>query len=140
MVPFLYQNGGPIIMVQVENEYGSYGTRDVVYQTHLRDTFRKYLGNDTVLFTTDGDGESFLRYGKISDVFATCDFGSGGNLEQVKKGFDILRRHQSKGPLVNSEYYSGWLDHWGQRHSMVSGAKVSTTLDYILQLNASVNM
>lgn len=50
--PYLLKNGGPVIMVQVENEYGSYFECDHVYMGQLRDLFRKYLGDDTVLFTT----------------------------------------------------------------------------------------
>lgn len=52
LVPYLYNNGGPIIMVQVENEYGSYFACDHQYTGHLRDLFRKYLGDETLLFTT----------------------------------------------------------------------------------------
>ena len=52
VVPYLYENGGPIITVQVENEYGSYYTCDREYQSQLRDLFRKYLGEKVVLFTT----------------------------------------------------------------------------------------
>jgi beta-galactosidase len=52
IVPYLYKNGGPIIMVQVENEYGSYYACDKMYTSYLRDLFRKYLGDDVVLFTT----------------------------------------------------------------------------------------
>jgi beta-galactosidase len=50
--PFLYQNGGPIITVQVENEYGWHPACDHSYTSHLRDIFKSYLGSDTVLFTT----------------------------------------------------------------------------------------
>lgn len=57
VVPYLYKNGGPIITVQVENEYGSYYTCDREYQSQLKDLFRKYLGEDVVLFTT---GEYFF--------------------------------------------------------------------------------
>ena len=52
LVPYLYNNGGPIIMVQVENEYGSFPACDYEYTGQLRDLFRKHLGDETFLFTT----------------------------------------------------------------------------------------
>jgi beta-galactosidase len=52
VAPFLYKNGGPIITVQIENEYGSYYACDSNYTGALRDIFREYLGDDIVYFTT----------------------------------------------------------------------------------------
>ena len=63
--PYLYNNGGPIITVQVENEYGSYSPCDRDYTSWLRDFIRQHLGNDVVLFSTDGDGDGYLQCGKI---------------------------------------------------------------------------
>ncbi|KAI2809669.1 Beta-galactosidase-1-like protein [Blomia tropicalis] len=137
--PLMYNNGGPIIMVQPENEFGSYMTCSTSgdYKAYMRDTFLKLLGNDTVLFTTDGNLDSMLKCGKIPNVFSTVDFGAGGN---ASNSFGALRRTQPNGPLVNSEYYSGWLDHWGHPHSMVSSKEVGKTLDNMLSMNASVNI
>lgn len=73
MEPFLYANGGPIIMVQVENEYGSYGC-DTNYKNWIRDETEKYVNRKAVLFTNDGPDQ--VRCGKIDDVFATLDFGA----------------------------------------------------------------
>ncbi len=75
--PYLYSNGGPIITVQVENEYGSYPACDRDYTGWLRDFMRSRLGNDVVLFTTDGNGDRFLQCGKVPQVYATVDFGPG---------------------------------------------------------------
>ena len=52
LAPYLYKNGGPIVTVQIENEYGSYYTCDKTYLAQLRDLFRQYLGDDVVFFTT----------------------------------------------------------------------------------------
>lgn len=71
MEPFLYGNGGPIIMVQVENEYGSYGC-DAGYKNWIRDETEKYVNGKAVLFTNDGPSQ--VRCGKIDGVFATLDF------------------------------------------------------------------
>ncbi|KAG7167991.1 Beta-galactosidase-like 2 [Homarus americanus] len=110
--PLLYANGGPIIMVQG-------------------------LGDDVVLFTTDGDGASYLKCGKIPGVYSTVDFGSGSS---VTDAFAAMRLFEPRGPLVNSEYYPGWLDHWGEPHSTVDAETVAKTLDTMLALNASVNL
>lgn len=135
--PLLYVNGGPIIALQVENEYGSYSACDFKYTTHLRNLYLKHFDQNVVLFTTDGSSSSDLVCGKINGVFATIDFGSGVN---VSDAFHNLRLHQSKGPLVNSEYYPGWLDHWSEPHANVNSESVCDTLDQILAMNASVNI
>jgi len=63
--------------VQVENEYGSYRAVDCGhdYMSHLRDTFRQYLGNDVILFTTDGNDYGLMQCGAIDGVYGTVDFG-----------------------------------------------------------------
>lgn len=74
MKKFLYGNGGPIIMVQVENEYGVYHACDNNYLTWLRDETEKYVEGQALLFTTDIPNER-IACGKIEGVFATTDFG-----------------------------------------------------------------
>ncbi len=138
--PLLYQNGGPVIMVQVENEYGflpalGHVECDYHYLSHLRDKFRSYLGNDIILFTTDG--WSFIKCGKIDQVFSTVDFGS---MVDPKKAFQNQRDRQEFGPFVNSEYYPGWINRWGMPYEKVETSAVAKTLDAILSLNASVSM
>lgn len=76
MERFLYGNGGPIIMVQVENEYGAFGC-DTQYSKWLRDETFKYVGEKAVLFTNDITNEQHLKCGKIENVLATIDFGIG---------------------------------------------------------------
>ncbi|XP_068739243.1 beta-galactosidase-like [Montipora capricornis] len=136
--PLLYANGGPIIAVQVENEYGSYFTCDHQYMSHLQATFEKHLGKDVILFTTDGGfSEKLLECGSLPSLFTTIDFGAGSD---PAKAFALLRKYQPNGPLVNSEFYPGWLDHWGGKHQMRNTADVAKYLDMILAMNASVNM
>ncbi|KAJ8415686.1 hypothetical protein AAFF_G00402430 [Aldrovandia affinis] len=135
--PFLYQNGGPIISVQVENEYGSYFACDYNYLRHLALLFRSQLGQAVVLFTTDGAGAGYLRCGALQGLYATVDFGPGGN---VSASFAAQRSAEPHGPLVNSEFYTGWLDHWGEHHSVVSSAIVAKSLNEMLVMGANVNM
>ncbi|KAK2865902.1 hypothetical protein Q7C36_001958 [Tachysurus vachellii] len=133
----LYQNGGPIITVQVENEYGSYFVCDFDYLRHLLKLFRYHLGDDVVLFSTDGATINYLKCGALQGVYATVDFGPGGN---VTEAFEAQRHAEPRGPLVNSEFYTGWLDHWGEPHSVVSTEIVVKSLNEILELGANINL
>lgn len=137
MRPWLYINGGNIITVQVENEYGSYFACDYNYMRHLRALFRFFLGEDTVLFTTDGNTDKEMKCGTLEGLYATVDFGTDTN---ITKAFDRQRRFEPQGPLVNSEFYTGWLDHWGDQHVVVDAQKVSIVLAEMLTLGANVNM
>ncbi|XP_039926611.1 beta-galactosidase [Hirundo rustica] len=137
MRPYLYQNGGPIIMVQVENEYGSYFACDYNYLRFLLKLFRLHLGDEVVLFTTDGASQFHLKCGALQGLYATVDFAPGGN---VTAAFLAQRSSEPKGPLVNSEFYTGWLDHWGHRHSVVPAETIAKTLNEILARGANVNL
>lgn len=139
IIPYLYKNGGPIFMVQIENEYGSTKYCEQDYKSSILNMVRRYLHNDTILFTVDGYLESFLECGSFNDsqVLTTIDFGVKTD---ARKAFQVLRKYQKSGPLVNSEFYSGWLDHWAYPHETVSVDEFAYALDCLLQLNASVNM
>ncbi|KFQ21958.1 Beta-galactosidase, partial [Merops nubicus] len=137
MRPHLYENGGPIIMVQVENEYGSYFACDYDYLRSLLKLFRQHLGDEVVLFTTDGASQFHLRCGALQGLYATVDFAPGGN---VTAAFLAQRSSEPSGPLVNSEFYTGWLDHWGHRHSVVPTETIAKTLNEILARGANVNL
>ncbi|XP_068942233.1 beta-galactosidase isoform X2 [Petaurus breviceps papuanus] len=135
--PYLYQNGGPIITVQVENEYGSYFSCDYNYLRFLLNLFRQHLGKDVVLFSTDGASEEYLKCGALQGIYATVDFGTGRN---VTEAFLTQRMAEPKGPLINSEFYTGWLDHWGEAHQTISTEKVVEFLIDILSRGANVDM
>ncbi|KAL0593395.1 Beta-galactosidase [Plecturocebus cupreus] len=137
MKPLLYQNGGPVITVQVENEYGSYFACDFDYLRFLQKRFRHHLGDDVVLFTTDEAHEKFLQCGALQGLYTTVDFGTGSNITDA---FQIQRKCEPKGPLINSEFYTGWLDHWGQPHSTIKTETVASSLHDILAHGASVNL
>jgi len=90
-----------------------------------------------VLFTTDGDNEGLVRCGKTPGVYATVDFGSGAN---ITSSFAIQRQFEPRGPLVNSEYYPGWLDYWGHPHNKVGVNSSANFLDQMLAKGANVNV
>ncbi|XP_038615750.1 beta-galactosidase [Tachyglossus aculeatus] len=137
MKPLLYQNGGPIITVQVENEYGSYFTCDYDYLRSLQKLFYQHLGDNVVLFTTDGANKNFLKCGALQGLYATVDFGPGSN---ITAAFETQRKSEPRGPLVNSEFYTGWLDHWGQPHSQVGIQVIVKSLQDMLARGANVNL
>ncbi|XP_017848492.1 beta-galactosidase [Drosophila busckii] len=132
--PYLYGNGGPIIMVQVENEYGSYFACDINYRNWLRDETQSHVKDNAVLFTNDGP--MVLRCGKIQGVLATMDFGPTGDL---KSTWSKLRQFQPKGPLVNAEYYPGWLTHWTEPMANISTDAITGTFIDMMDSGASVN-
>ncbi len=84
----------------MENEYGSYYTCDHEYINHLRRTFIKYLGEDAVLFTTDGYSDADLQCGGIPALYTTVDFGAGDPTTPFKQ----QRKFQSNGPLVGLSF------------------------------------
>ena len=135
--PLMYVNGGPIISVQVENEYGDYFACDHDYISHLAYLFRQYLGPDVVLFTTDDASLNALRCGTDPSLYATVDFGVTSNPMEY---FEVQRQFEPHGPLVNSEHYTGWLDYWGYPHQTLNTTVFVDSLNAILRLNASVNM
>ncbi|XP_065357335.1 beta-galactosidase-like [Calliphora vicina] len=138
MQRFLYGNGGPIIMVQVENEYGSFGACDRKYMKWLRDETLKHVGDKVVLFTIDYPAEE-LECGKVDDVFVTIDFGVD-ETKDLDTIWQKLRSVQPTGPLVNSEFYVGWLTHWHEKNQRVGPQAVADVLDKMLASNVSVNM
>jgi beta-galactosidase len=134
----MYQNGGPVIMVQIENEYGNYAACDMDYIRHLGSVFQSILGFQSVLFTTDPPEIGVFLCGNIPDVaYGTIDFGTGAS---IATNFKIERDWNRAGPYVNSEFYPGWLDHWGEPHHTVPTSSVTRDLDTMLGLNASVNI
>lgn len=136
--PYLYKNGGPVISMQIENEYGSRPLCDQNYTTFLRDLFRSYVGDDYVLFTTDGGALGYLKCGYIPGVYPTVDFGPTSQ-QGVAGSFAAQRAYAPQGPFVNSEFYPGWLDLWGNNHSTVDTLDVVNSMGYMYNMGASFN-
>lgn len=124
--------GGPVVAVQIENEYGSFGD-DPDYLDHLR---KGLIGRgvDTLLFTSDGPQDLMLAGGTVPDVLATVNFGS-----QAAEGFANLHRLRPEDPPVCMEYWNGWFDHFGEPHHTRTPEDAARTLDEILAAGASVN-
>lgn len=133
-------------MVQVENEYGSFAC-DRNYSKWLRDETLRHVGDKAVLFTNDGPSQT--PCGKIENVLATLDFGAGeislsivslsmkqlmirnftpGDPQSIDKFWKRLRDFQPNGPLVNSEFYPGWLSHWQEPLARVASQPIVDSL------------
>ncbi len=110
LAPLTIQNGGPIIMIQVENEYGSYG-EDKPYVSEIRDCLRGIYGSQLALFQCDW-ASNFEKNG-LDDLVWTMNFGTGANIDQQFRRLGQLR---PDAPKMCSEFWSGWFDKWGARH------------------------
>uniref|UniRef100_A0A183BI37 Cystathionine gamma-lyase n=1 Tax=Globodera pallida TaxID=36090 RepID=A0A183BI37_GLOPA len=143
--PLLYKNGGPILMLQIENEYGSVAC-DHKYMRWLRDLTREKLGDDVVLYTTDGPSDGMLRCGPIEHTLTTVDFGvPSSNIERNIEAYFALQQKYSAGggggPRVNSEFYTVWFSMWGDK-SMVhqQTGPVIESMDVMWRMNASFSI
>ena len=133
VVPRQIDQGGPIIMMQVENEYGAYG-RDRAYLSELAGRIRE-TGVTVPLNTVDQPVGDMLANGALPGVLATGSFGG-----HVAERLAALRAYQGDGPLMCSEFWHGWFDDWGGHHHVTPVAEAAGNLDEMLSANASVNI
>jgi beta-galactosidase len=117
-------HGGPLLMVQVENEYGSFG-KDAAYMGALRQALVG-AGIDVPLFACNPPGA--IGSGFRPDLFQVVNFGSG-----PQGAFEKLRKFQKTGPLMNGEFYPGWFDSWGGKHRVGNMASYLSDLEYMLK-------
>ena len=137
LAPLTIQRGGPIIMVQVENEYGSYG-EDKAYISDIRDTLRKYWDTSdakTTLFQCDWNS-NFEKNG-LDDLTWTMNFGTGANIDDQ---FRRLRELRPNAPLMCSEFWSGWFDKWGARHETRPAKDMVDGIDEMLSKGISFSL
>ncbi|KZZ87146.1 Glycoside hydrolase, family 35 [Ascosphaera apis ARSEF 7405] len=134
-------HGGPIIMVQLENEYGSFGS-DKEYLSEclkmLKDNF------DIVVYTNDGGGKSYLEGGQYPGVLAETD-------GDPKTGYEARDKYvtdkSSLGPQLDGEYYTTWFTSWGSNSSYTTSSgdessmqSVVDDLKYVFSTNNSISM
>jgi len=133
LTPLQIGRGGPILMTQVENEYGNYGS-DHAYIEHLRQIFLKAGFTDSLLYTADNWRN--IPNGSIPGLYAATNFGMGNH----KGGMDALEKVRPGAPLFVSEYWPGWFDSWGHPHETRPIAPQIEDLDYILKRGAGINI
>lgn len=131
--PLLCTQGGPVIALQVENEYGTYG-EDKAYLEYLRDGMVR-RNMDVLLFTSDGAwNEQVLENGRIQNVWMTVNFGS-----KHGQAFDMLRKFQPDQPIMCMEFWDGWFDQWGVAHHTRETQSLVDELEPMLQMKAHMN-
>ncbi len=128
------QKGGPIIMVQVENEYGSYG-EDKPYVSAIRDCLRGIYGKELALFQCDWSS-NFTKNG-LDDLVWTMNFGTGSHIDNQ---FRHLKQLRPDSPLMCSEFWSGWFDKWGARHETRPAKDMVAGLDEMLSKGISFSL
>ena len=128
------QNGGPIIMVQVENEYGSYG-ENKPYVSKIRDIVRSSGFDKVSLFQCDWSS-NFEKNG-LDDLIWTMNFGTGANIDDQFKRLKQLRPNT---PLMCSEFWSGWFDKWGGKHETRSAKDMVEGIRQMLDRNISFSL
>lgn len=134
LAPLTIQNGGPIIMVQVENEYGSYG-QDKPYISEIRDCLRGIYGEKLTLFQCDWSS-NFEKNG-LDDLVWTMNFGTGANIDHE---FARLKQLRPNAPLMCSEFWSGWFDKWGANHETRPAKDMVDGMDEMLSKNISFSL
>ncbi|MBI0475248.1 beta-galactosidase [Sphingomonas sp. MA1305] len=131
--PLLLKNGGPIIAVQLENEYGAFGS-DQAYLRGLEATYRRAGLADGVLFTSNQAGD--LAKGSLPNLPSVVNFGSGGAANAVAK----LEAYRPDGVRMVGEYWAGWFDKWGEDHHETDGQKEAEELGFMLKRGYSVSL
>jgi len=135
LAPLQIDNGGPIILMQIENEYGAYGD-EKAYLNALRDMM---LENSVTvpLVTSDGPWGDYLANGSLPGIHPTANFGS-----KAKEQFGVLKERVNGGPLMCMEFWVGWFDAWGdEAHHTTSPENCAMELDEILkQGNVNIYM
>ena len=151
LAPLTIQRGGPIIMMQVENEYGSYG-EDKPYVSEIRDCLREiYSGvsgnsgnsgkfgdsGDSGLLLFQCDWSSNFEKNGLDDLTWTMNFGTGANIDQQFRRLGELRPNA---PKMCSEFWSGWFDKWGARHETRPAKDMVAGMDEMLSKGISFSL
>ncbi|KAM7051473.1 beta-galactosidase-1-like protein 2 isoform 2-T2 [Molossus nigricans] len=133
VVPLQYKHGGPIIAVQVENEYGSYN-RDPAYMPRIR---RALEDRGIVELLLTSDNKDGLRSGVLDGVLATINLQSLHDLQLLTT---FLLSVQGVQPKMVMEYWTGWFDSWGGPHNILDSSEVLKTVSAIIDAGSSINL
>jgi len=133
LTPLQVTHGGPIVMVQVENEYGSFGS-DMSYKQSVHDALVQG-GFDVTLYTADGATPKMLGGGTLPDVLSVINFGDdpAGNFAEFAK-------FRSDVPRMAGEYYPGWFDHWGEKHHTGNVDNILRDIGWMLERKVSFSL
>jgi len=132
--------GGPIIMVQVENEFGSYVAqrKDITLKEHQSYNAKikqqlKDAGFNVPMFTSDG---TWLFEGGATEGALPTANGEN-NIDNLKK--TVNKYHKGIGPYMVAEFYPGWLDHWAEPFQFVNASRLVRQTEKYLKNDVSFN-
>ncbi|OEJ93659.1 glycoside hydrolase family 35 protein [Streptomyces thermolilacinus] len=125
--------GGPVVAVQIENEYGSHGD-DREYVRRVRDALVE-RGIGELLYTADGPTAPMQDGGSLPGHLAAVTFGS-----RAREAAALLRSRRPDEPLLCAEFWNGWFDHWGEKHHVRSTDSALRTFSDILDSGGSVSL
>lgn len=137
LAPLQIERGGPILAVQVENEYGSFEDakeNDHAYMEHARQMVLHAGFTGALLYTADGADR--LTEGSLPGLPAAVDFGTG----DAERSFALYKKIDPHGPYFCAEYWAGWFDHWGARHEHSDAAKQVAEISWMLKQGYSVSL
>lgn len=138
LVPLQISKGGPIIMMQVENEFGSYSMdKDYLHQTK---TMMSHFGIDVPFFTSDGAWQEALDAGSLieENVLVTGNFGSRSK-ENVEELSNFMKLHGKEWPIMCMEYWDGWFDKWNHPVVKRDPQELATDVKEMLKMG-SINL
>ncbi|MBS1815665.1 MAG: beta-galactosidase [Acidobacteria bacterium] len=143
LAPLQASNGGPIIAVQVENEYGSYG-KDRDYMRAMRKAVYDAGFSNTLLYSTDGDRQ--LKNDTLPDLFTAVNFGPGKISDPndpnfaPRRAIETLKKLRPNDPVFVGEYWDGWFDHWGSKWDFTDAKLQSSEFEWMLKQGYSVSV
>ena len=133
LAPLQVSNGGNILMIQVENEYGSYGN-DKNYLNNIKKIILDSKIN-VPLFTADGNSNDMLSGGSLPDVYMALNFGSN-----PMYAFSLAEKWQPNMPKTCMEFWCGWFDHWGESHHKRNPTIVASEIRKIVESGGNLNV
>ena len=136
LAPLQASRGGPIIAVQVENEYGSFAVPDDggAYLRTVKQIVIDAGFGESLLYTADGDVQ--LPKGSLPRVLAAVDYGTG----DAESAIAALKKFRPGAPVYAAEYWDGWFDHWGEKHQLTDAAKQEAEIRSVIEQGYSINL
>lgn len=133
IAPYQAVHGGPVVAVQVENEFGSYGD-DPDYPAWIVAQLRRH-GITELLYTADGPTDVMLDGGAVHGIFTAATLGS-----KPRAARELLATRRPGEPFLVAEFWNGWFDHWGHQHHVRDAANAAATLEGIVADGGSVSL
>jgi beta-galactosidase len=136
LAPLQIGNGGPIILTQVENEYGSFGD-DHKYMEQIHKALVDAGFTQSQLYTADGPKE--IPNGSLPELPVGVNFGPERD-DAAQNAFTMLKKYRPNGPFFNSEFWDGWFDHWGAPYVHTNLQAETANLKWMLEQGYSVSI